>query len=326
MNFERSKKMDEDIEIIDLEAITKKIKNVQIYPTRTRVEINDKAIKKLFGFDYKTYNQLRNGAPFYIIETTDHPKHGKIKTPYSFVSPYAEPLNEFDRAVLSVCTSEYLAGNQYTTVAIIFRALIGKVGCSDINPSKNQRAAILHSISKLLATVIKCDTTQSFSILHYDYVKIVESAILPCCKAEVSINGQSPETIIYFDRISPLFDIADAKKQIIRYPASLLNVPNQNNTPMNIALKNYSLHRVAEIKAHKMTPTITFEDLFQKCRIDQASYKTQKDARESVVELFEHLKDENFIDSFTVKKRNSGKGFYGISFTYKKQGNTPLLQ
>ena len=317
--------MDNDIEFIDRNTISKKIKNIQLYPTRTRIEINDKAIKKIFGFSSETYNQLRNGTPFNIVETLNHPKHGKITTPYSFVCPYEDPFNEFDRAVLSVCTSEYLAGNLYTTVSIIFRALIGKVGYGDINPSKNQKASILHSISKLLAAIIKCDTTLSFPLLHYDYSKIVESSFLPCCRAEVTINGQIND-IIFFDRISPFFDVADSKNQILRYPSDLLNIPNQNNTPLIISIKNYVLRRIIEIISHKMTATITFDDIFQRCHLDKASFKSKKYARDAVIALFEHLKNENFIESFDLKKKIGGNGFYGISFTYKKSDATPFLQ
>ena len=34
-------------------------------------------------------------------------------------------------------------------------------------------------------------------------------------------------------------EIARARKQILTYNASILNVPNQNNTPLVIDLKNY---------------------------------------------------------------------------------------
>lgn len=308
--------MSNHIDIVDLKAIETTVDNVQIYPTSNRVEINDRAVKKLFNLDKDTYNRFRDGTTFTIIETFDNPKHGEIETPFSFVSPYPDPLNEFDRAVLSVCTSEYLAGNQYTTVNIIFRALIGKVGDQNVRPSKNQRAAILHSIDKLFCTTISFDTSQSFQILNYNSkISVVKSSILPCCQLAMTINGQ-PADVIYFDRVSPLFNIADIKNQIVRFDAALLDVPNQNNTPRVIAIKIYVLRRIVEIKSHKLSPTITFDDIFSKCRIDSLANQIKADARNASLDLFQHLKNQNFIRDFTLRKQERGNGFYGISFAH----------
>lgn len=242
-----------------------------------------------------------------------HKKHGEISTPVSFVSSYEEPLNEFDRAVLSVCTSEFLIGNICTTPSVIFRALIGKVGECDKEPSKNQKSAIIESTSKSLATVVKFDTTQSFQKLNYEEAKIVELAVLPCCHIQAKINGQIAD-VIRFDRISPFYDMADPKNKIVRYPISLLDVPNPNNTPLIISLKTYVMRRVAEIKAHKMTPTITFEDVFEKCRLDGADRKTKFYARESVLQLFKHLFNKKYVVNFEIERR--GVPIYAITFSY----------
>ncbi len=75
------------------------------------------------------------------------------------------------------------------------------------------------------------------------------------------VNGQLLEGVIYFKSTSPLFDIADAKNQIIRYPHAFLNVPNQNNTLRIVSIKKYVMRCICEIKLHHMTPTITFDDV-----------------------------------------------------------------
>lgn len=300
----------------DLKHIERTIKNVQIYPATTRVEINDRAVKKLFSLSHKDYNELRNGTPFSIVETTHHPKYGEISTPYSFISPFSDPLNEFDRAVLSVCTSEYLAGNQYTTVNIIFRALIGKVGQVSIRPRKHQKAAILHSIDKLMSTVVSFDTSESFKLLNYkSCLKSVKSAILPCCHVEATINGQTAD-VIFFDRLSPLFITANIKNQIVRFPSDLLDVPKQNNTSRLIAVKLYVLRRICEITSHKLSPTLTLDDIFSKCRIASLANQIKSDARNAILQLFQHLKLQHFISDFSLRKKERGNGFYGFSFSY----------
>lgn len=298
-----------------IDSINKAVKNVQLYPSYSRIEPNDKASKTIFNIDATSYSQLLNGAIGYIVEKKGNDNKKEILTPFTLTSPFSDPLTEFDRAVLSVCISEYLAGNQYTTVAIIFRALIGKVGEKSICLRKNQRAAILKSISKLMKTFFACDLTSSFDALNYDFndtPKKIDSAILPAFRAEVTINGQDAD-VIFFDRTSPFFDIANIKNQIVRYPAELLDVPDQNNTPLIMTIKNYIIRRISEIKLHKqLSPTVTFDDLFLKCRITGANSNKKFDVRNTSLKFFQHLLHKDFITSFETLK--TGNSIYGISF------------
>ena len=300
------------------------LKNVYFRPTKTRVEINDKATKNYFNLSAKDYDALINRhKKINIIEKRNHKKYGTIKTPTSIsnVEGYSNvnPLTEFDRAVLSVLISEQLAGNKYTTPAIIYRALVGKVG-ENIAPSKNQIAAILASVEKLMFTKFDADTAKSFEQLKYpkgDEIRLRKSTMLPACLVDAKINGQIIKDVIYFDREAPLYLIADAKNQIIRYDSNLLDVPNMNNTPLIITIKNYVIRRICEIKLHKqLAPTLTFDDIFQKCRIDNASPKVKFDARNIISKFLEHLKAQNFIDSFDIIKSKHGKKFHSITFTF----------
>lgn len=301
------------------------LQNVHFKPTRIRVELNDKVTKRYFNFDPETYDFLinRNGK-FNIVEKKNHKKHGKVKTPTSICNAEGysnvKPLTEFDRAVLCAIIAEQLAGNKYTTVNIIFRALVGKVAESGVSPSVNQRDAIRNSVEKLMFTHFSADVAKSFEILKYDNgdeIKIKKSAILPACLIDAKINGQVIEDVIFFDRESPFWTIANAKHQIIRYDASLLDVPNMNNTPLIISIKNYIIRRICEIKLHKqLAPTLTFDDIFKKCRIDTASPKVKFDARNIITRFFLHLKSKNFIDDFSVVKAKHGKKFHSISFTF----------
>ena len=127
------------------------------------------------------------------------------------------------------------------------------------------------------------------------------------------VNGQKVEGVIYFKENSPLFDIADSKSQVIRYPHSLLNVPNQNNTSLVITLKKYVMRRICEIKLHsQLKPTITFNDVFSKCKVNSSDKSARQDARNVIIKFFEHLKAQNFITDFQVKK--DGREFSKITF------------
>lgn len=295
--------------------------NVQIYPSRTRIVPNLKLAKILANLSPKKYDRAINGVTRNIVEKRNHKKHGDIRTPYKISNAAGydntDPLTEFDRAVLSVCISERYEGNNHTTPAIILRGLTGKVGRGDAEPSKNQREAILTSITKLMSTIIEVDLSETNEKLNYNGGKKqqVTGAILPCKFITTTINGKAVDDVIYFLDDSPIMLIAEERNQILRYDTAILDVPGQQNTAMNITVKNYLMNRVMEIKQHHMPPTLTFDDIFRKCRIDAASYKTQMDARASVEKFFEHLRANDVLMSFEIVRRRNK--FHAITFAYK---------
>ena len=305
--------------------------SAQINPTRNRVELNDKVTKNYFNLDKKSYYYAvtHPKAKRLIREKVNHKKYGTVVTPTSIsnIGDYSnvEPLTEFDRAVLAAIISEQCEGNPYTTPAIIFRALVGKAGEPGVTPCKNQEAAILQSIEKLMFTQFNAETAKSFDQLKYpngDEIQVCKSAILPACIVNAKINGQQLDNVIYFDRESPFYMIAEAKNQIVRYDSRLLDVPNQNNTPLYIMLKNYVIRRICEIKLHtQLIPTLTFDDVLAKCRITNADNKTKMRLRQYMEKFFQHLQDCGFIDSFTVRKSGKGNSYHGISFTYHLEQN-----
>ena len=310
----------------NLKKMLDTMRSVQIYPSHIRIETNDKDTKVLFGITDDNFQSLLDGASRNIVETRNHKKLGTVRSPYTVTNSDGYdnkvPLNEFDRAVLSVCISEWLAGNPYTTPTIILRALTGKIGNQNVRPRPNQEKAISDSIEKLMFTNFNRDNQKSLEQLHYcegaDVIKIKCAAVLPAVVVDAKINGQLIENAIFFTCESPILTVADKKNQIIRYDADLLNVPNQNNTPLVISLKNYVMRRICEIKLHKnLARTITWDNVFHRCRISDADKKVKQDARNTVIKLFENLLNKGFIKSFnSAKKFSDSKRSYGISFTF----------
>lgn len=311
------------------ESIMDKLK-IQIAPSTECVELNDKFTKILFSRSAEVTAELLSGVTYGIIEKRRHKYKGKVKdeivSRYTMVNAegYTDtaPLTEFDRAVLGVIISEYLAGNAYTTVNIIFRALIGKVGDQNCRPMKNQRDAIIQSVVRLMGkTVDFRQFAKSFGAMKYtdkkgNELKFGVENLLSAGIVDAVVNGQAMDGVIYFKDNSPLFDIADAKSQIIRYPHSLLNVPNQNNTPRIITLKKYVIRRICEIKLHKqLAHTITFDDVFQKCRVaDDDSREQKRRRRRYILDFVKHLQNQGFIKSFEVISR--GGAIHGFSFDF----------
>lgn len=277
-----------------------------IYPSKIRIVPNCKLAKIINNltdsqFDNMTDKVKKRG----LIEMKNHKKFGEILSTYKIVNGNdydgTDPLTEFDRAVLSVCASEWEIGNRHTSPAIIFRGLTGKISTGGNGKiHSDQRAAILSSIKKMMGLILEIDMSETNKKLKYHdgLEQKMTSAILPAYFLTNSINGQPIEDVIYFERESPLMIIARDRKQIITFDNYLLNVPV----------------RIQEIKLHKLIPTITFEDVFKKCRIENASGDTKMNARNVVIKFMQHMKNKLEITDFEVTKRQNS--FYSVRFTY----------
>lgn len=298
--------------------------NIQITPARTLVIPNDRISKKLFNLtvaDIEYWVGQHNTVNF--NELLNHKRFGDIISPIKlFVDEesftISEPIDPFDRAVLAACISEWEAGNRYTTPAIIYRAITGKVGRGDAEPSKNQLADILNSLKVLMRLQIDYDLSLCCQKLGYNSGKPahVISALLPAYYLQASTVNGKDATVIAFDRESPLLSTAKIKNnQLLSFDSSFLDVPHQQNTRMNIAIKFYVLTRVLEVKLHKqLTPTVTFDDVFYKCRIKNAHREIKSRARETIMAIFKHLQSKEVIQTFeSVKKNNS---LYSIRFSF----------
>ncbi|MBR0288855.1 MAG: hypothetical protein IJQ82_07740 [Selenomonadaceae bacterium] len=312
--------------------------NIQLHPTRKMVIPNDRGTKVFFSLKPESHRDLiEAGKSKNLVEMKKHPRYGKIRSPYRFfIDPKVatedpsvmEVLTRFDNDVANVCISEWEAGNRYVTYSTIYRTLTGKVGESDANPSKVQLAAIKHSLKKLMNLQLEFFFYDACEKLGYNNgkKKYIKDKIIPAQFVDCTVNGQKTP-VIELTAESPLLTIARLKNnQIISYDVELLNIPRQNNTPLNIALKHYAIRRVIETKAHpkQMSPAITFADVLEKCRIADADNKKKHRVRETLKAVFEHLLKCGEIDSFQVNKK---KGvFYSISFTFSKYTKVKIEQ
>ena len=157
-----------------LKNVINGIKNVQIYPSKKCVELNDKATKRFFNLTRESYQKLlESKAKATLVEKKNHKKFGNIKSSFSISNENGFsnfiPLDEHDRAVLSVCVSNWLEGNRYITPAIIYRGLTGKINDASGNskPSPVQLKAILQSIDRLMFTAYAPQILDAYEKLEY---------------------------------------------------------------------------------------------------------------------------------------------------------------
>jgi hypothetical protein len=281
------------------------------------VSTNDKITKVLFNLPADEYfGMIQNGGKASVTEKIIRGKkiQSYFKLKSGSLATLKHPLNEFDRAVFDTCNSARAANFIGITPDSLFRALVGgKNKNTRLNP--NQLAVIFESLERLM-TVIEIDFSQTCEkIPKYNSAPgKITAQILPCQILEnVLVNGQIT-TIIEFTDESPLVKIARAKKQLLTYPISLLNIPRQNNTPLVIMIKSYVIRRVLEIIAHKMTPTITFADVFKHCELSDANRFQQRDARKIILNVLKHLQSDGIIKSFDTTKKDGS--YYSATITF----------
>ncbi|MBR0060395.1 MAG: hypothetical protein IJP68_02845 [Selenomonadaceae bacterium] len=298
--------------------------NFQIYPAKQLIVPNDRASKKIFNLtlaDLQDWIAQQDTVDF--IEILQHKKLGKILSPMKlFVEDetftISEPLDQFHCAVLCAGISELYFGNHQTTPAIIYRAITGKVEKgAEAEPSKKQLADILEAIELLMRLQMKYDMSNYCQTTGCNDGKPITliSSLLPCRMLKSSTANGKDTSVIELLGESPLLLSAQIKNnQLLMYNNSLLDVPNMNNSRMNIAAKHYGMRRVQESSLHRqMSPTIKLADYFNKLRIENAHAQVKKDAREVLVTFFEHLQAKGVIKSFELTKR--GNAFDALHFT-----------
>jgi len=197
-------------------AIIKKITG-GIRPSRTRVEINDKLAKVIFKLSDEGTGELLSGDTFCIVEKRSK-KFGEITTAYKILNSAGyqvlRPFTMFDRFVLAVCISEWLAGNRYTTVAIIYRALTGKIGKGDSKPSVTQRKAIIESLEILMSRIVDYGAEDICQVMGYNNGNpfVGKAPLLPAAYIDFSAVSGDSDTLIFFTDEPPLLKMAQIKK------------------------------------------------------------------------------------------------------------------
>lgn len=286
---------------------------------------NDKLSKKIFSYSAEVFYDYTDGGIFKIIEGEKYNKSERckqtVKTPV-ILQPLNQadrntPLDMFDRAVLAVCQSAWLAGTKKLTTNVIYRALTGKGDSSQQKPTPKFADEIISSIRRLSNFKVNADLSAVNAAYGYNNgspIVIPLTPILPCHFDAGDLQGGNSDRIIYLDAESPLMTIAQLKKQVLVFDSSLLDTGARRNNRYSVAAKFYAMTRVLETirakKSDKLHPAITFEKLFEQCRITDATKYTKNAVCEFVTSLLRNLEDEGIIENsgvtFTVNKKNAG--------------------
>ena len=155
-----------------------------------------------------------------------------------FNVPALEFFTPFEFDVLTHAISMYSAGNEYASMAQVWRQM--NVG-SDKELTHKMRAKLIKAFDLLGCTRITINTTQEVeaglnSRRRYSGVllpnEILEEEI-------ITINGEECHDVIHFFRNSPLYDYSEDKCQISNFEVAMLAIPGLNGTEQNILLTHY---------------------------------------------------------------------------------------
>ena len=312
----------------ELSNEVRKVKSI-----KKRTDPNDKINKRFFNMNDKQYNadELFISEKIFKVKESGKTVSKEILTPISLeYSEYTRKImatkprfTAFDREVCFACISEQTAGNQFTTVNAIYRNM---TGIDESNrPSDQMIDLIKSSLSKLFFSEVTIDLTEICRKYGYlkkpDDVLILHGAIVNGTYLDRKINGQRTILIEFF-KPSPLFAAAEVKNgQILTYDKKLLNVPIRNS-PEVIVIKSYILRRILEIIAHHMIPTITFDDVFEKNNLSDASVIQKKRFRDYICKMFDFWKEIKLISKYEVNK--DGHIPISISFSYSVPKDTKI--
>ena len=256
---------------------------------------------------------IANNLPFDAVDAARKNREYYTRFWLEHVGEHCDlkPLSEYDKDVLTACISFFEGGFDDVTPDMIFRLMTGS---KRIHARPEQRAAILASVDKMMCTRIRIDMSATCK-KYRDRVSKAElvAPILPCKRLSVKVNGKQADVIHFFEE-SPLMTVARAKKQVLTFDATALAVPNLNNTQRVTEIKFYVVERVHEIIAHKMTPTITFADVLNRCGLSDATKRQRQDVRTVIREIMSHIKQTNTIRYWCEYKK--GDKYHGINFVY----------
>lgn len=299
---------------------------------------NDKLSKSLFALSAEDFKAATDGVVFPVTEGEKYDKRKRCKLPVKTSAALQAtnqayrntPLDMFDRAVLAVCQSALLNGQTKLTAGTIYRALTGKNDSVKQTPSSKFADEIMTSIYRLSNFKISADLTAVNAAYGYNDglpVVIPFTPVLPCHIDAGDLQGGNTDRIIYLDAESPLLTIAQSKKQVLSFQASLLDTGAKHNNRQSIAAKFYAMTRVLEtIRAQKsnddkLHPVITFEKLFEQCRITDATKYTKNAVCEFVTSLLRNLEDEGIIENSGVTFSVNKKIAENFTFDFIKKGS-----
>lgn len=275
----------------------------------------DKLSKDLFSLSTEDYQAA--GDWLGIIENPKAKECRQVETYYRLrgIGDYDTPPGMIDLLVLSVCTTAYQQGIKAISLRQIARYLMhGNTSDRQTsNPTEDLIEVIETSLRRLMTTVIDIDLSDTAKRLKYGFQRTkITAPLLPCKIDTYNVNGQPDVRVVSMFSQSPIFEVAEYKRQILSIAAKLFDVAKLGNTPQIITLKGYLLSRIAAIKQHRknLSHFITFKDVYARIGATEAPKSSKQSIRDDITKILDSLQTEKFIRGYRINRR--GKAYHSI--------------
>ena len=162
-----------------------------------------------------------------------------------FDIPALEYFTPFELDALTHAISMYSAGNEYASMAQIWRQMNGG---QDKELTQAMKTRLIKAYDLLGCTRITINSTEEAEA-GYNTRRRYSGVLLPNEILEeeiITINGEQCTDCIHFFRNSPLYDYSEDKDQIGNIDVAMLSIPNINGTEQNILLAHYLARFYAE--------------------------------------------------------------------------------
>ncbi len=258
--------------------------------------------------NFITQNVLDAGEQLLELE-----KKGRIKQQvrtrvnFSYEGIDIKAKREFtllDQEVHDAVVSLYLAGNQFITPAMVYRAMTGKTNSEYIHGKKLHE--IEESVDKCIFSKLSIDASEEAAA--YGYEEAVYSGALLSAE-KVSINMGGNRVIAYKLLTEPLlYRYAKSCNQISAVDIKLLDTPI-TKTNDTIILQGFLLRKIEMMKTNRYAlRTIQYEDIYEVLRISKEQRVQATRVREYINEILTFWVEKEYISHFeNVKEGRSYK-------------------
>lgn len=236
-----------------------------------------------------------------VLRTTDSRKDATVYFSIDFSQMEdsisgIKRLTPYDRRVYNAAASVYASGNEFATIAMIYRAMTGKDGK---NISSNQTERIFNSLKKMQSAPITLSDIakagEDGNSVRFGY----QGNLLYCEMMPAFFNDKLAETAIHFLKEPPLLSFSKKRGEITTIKNKLLESA-MSITDDFIALDDYLIAEIAHMKHRKGKgrSKISYSSIFDKCGIE--SRKQQSRLKPKILQRLEEYKGHEWIKSYSV--------------------------
>jgi hypothetical protein len=234
----------------------------------------------------------------------------------------AKKLTAYDRVVHDAVCTLAVAGNQYFTPDMVYRAMNGLTETTFVSPQAV--GAVTKSIDKLRQTFIKIDCTSQIKdrsedtqIIYDGYLLALDGVTVKRAGVKGGVLKQGYQLL----SLPVLYRYANGINQVISVPFELLDTKDTgNSTDEVIVIKNYLIKRIALMKNKNNSVKgnkIAYEAIFKELQIEESRLTPKKafqirNHAKSILELWKTR--DHFIKGFDEYKE--GNSFKGIEIYY----------